>query len=352
MPANENVSDNNNEKPVLVCGGAGYIGSHMVRFLASAGRLPVIVDNLSEGHRASVPDGVELIVASVGDKDAMNRVFDRYDFGAVLHLCANTYVGESVENPRKYYHNNIANGLALLEAMVEHDVRNMVFSSSCAVYGYPDHIPINESCRFAPISPYGHTKAMFEQILADFDRAYGLKSVSLRYFNASGAIAGAEIGEDHSPESHLIPLVLFQAMQQMSPPLLHGDTRTLRVFGDDYDTPDGTCIRDYIHVTDLASAHHAAIDYLSTGGDSVAVNLGNGEGFSVLDIIAACEEISGVKIPYEITARRPGDPDRLVGDATKAKNVLGWTPQHSDLQNIIQTAWQWHKTHPGGYASK
>ncbi len=338
--------------PVLICGGAGYIGSHVVRGLLDSGRPVVIADDLSTGHRESVPDGVELIVASIGSRPSLDELFARYDFEAVIHLCASAYVGESVTNPRKYYRNNIANGLLLLEAMLDHEVKQIVFSSSCTVYGCPGQIPIQEQCRIAPISPYGHTKAMFERILSDYDRAHGLRWVALRYFNAAGAIAGAEIGEDHTPEPHLIPLVLRQALHTTHPGILEDAPQTLQVFGDDYNTPDGTCRRDYIHVMDLASGHCLALDYLAAGRESIALNLSSGTAFSVLEIVSACEEITGQKIHYEIGPRRQGDPDELVGNATNARPVLGWQAEHSSIQNIVETAWQWHKSHPRGYASQ
>ena len=339
-------------KRVLLCGGAGYIGSHLVRYLLDTDWAPVVVDDFSAGHREAVPEGVEVVRASVGDRQSLDELFGRYDFHGVVHLCANAFVGESVENPRKYYRNNIANGLVLLEAMLDHDVRQIVFSSSCAVYGYPLNVPIEEDCPAAPISPYGQTKAMFEQILRDFGDAYGLKWAALRYFNASGALKGGEIGEDHDPETHLVPLVLRQVLQHEQPGLFESDRRVLRVFGDDYNTQDGTCVRDYIHVTDLADAHHLALDYLAEGGESVALNLGNEHGFSVLDIISVCEEVAGREIRYEKAERRPGDPDELIGDARLAKKVLGWTTKHSSIQNIIETAWDWHRQHPRGYQSQ
>ena len=336
---------------VLVCGGAGYIGSHVVRVLLEAGQTPLVVDDLSTGHRDSLPEGVELIVASVGDRAALADVFASHDVAAVMHFCANAYVGESVENPRKYYRNNLANGLTLLEAMLDAGVRRLVFSSSCTVYGHPERVPLDESCRIGPISPYGQTKAMFEQILRDFGAAHGLRSVALRYFNACGAMPDGSVGEDHDPETHLIPLVLLQALHAAHPEACRGRPRpTLRVFGDDYETPDGTCVRDYIHVLDLGGAHRLALDYLLAGGESTAVNLANGTGFSVREIIDACQRVTGVEIPFEIAPRRPGDPPSLVGDAARAAGVLGWRPEYTDIHRIIETAWKWHSSHPAGFS--
>jgi UDP-glucose 4-epimerase len=336
---------------VLVCGGAGYIGSHVVRMLTEAGRRCVVVDDLSTGHRASLGEDVELLAASVGDKAGMAEVFASHDVAAVMHFCANAYVGESVEDPRKYYRNNVANGLALLEAMLDAGVRNLVFSSSCTVYGHPPRVPIDESCRVSPINPYGRTKVIFEQMLADFDQAYGLRSVSLRYFNAAGAMPDGSIGEDHDPETHLIPLVLRQALRVARPEAASdGRDGPLEVFGDDYETRDGTCVRDYVHVLDLGSAHLQALDYLLGGGESMVMNLANGAGFSVREIIAACQRVTGVEIPFRIAPRRPGDPAELVGSADLAARVLGWRPKYTDIDGIIETAWKWHSRNPAGFS--
>ena len=331
-----------NQRYILICGGAGYIGSHVVQCMAQRGLTPVVLDDLSTGHRSAVADGVELISASLADRAGLDRALESHDFEAVVHLCGNISVGESVANPGKYYRNNVVNGLNLLEAMVDHGVLRIVFSSSAAVYGYPETVPIREDFPLAPISPYGRTKLMFEQMLGDFDVAHGLKSVSLRYFNAAGAAPEGRIGEDHDPESHLIPLVLRRA--------LHAEQgQTLEVYGDDYDTPDGTCVRDYIHVLDLADAHIRAADYLAGDGQSVAVNLGNDSGFSVLEIIEACRRVTGLDIPHRVTSRRAGDPAKLVSDTAMARDVLGWRPEHSDIDNIISTAWNWHSKHPAGF---
>lgn len=304
-------------RSVLVCGGAGYVASHVVPALLEAGLTPVVVDDLSTGHRPAVSEGVQLHVGSVGDRPAMDEIFGRHDVAAVMHFCAHIDVGESVQDPRKYYHNNIANGLVLLEAMIDHGVRQLVFSSSCAVYGLPQRLPIDEDSPVVPISPYGRTKAMFEQILTDYECAYGLRWVALRYFNAAGAMPDGSIGEDHRPETHLIPLVLGQALRSAHPGTLP-DGPPLQVFGNDYDTPDGTCIRDYVHVLDLASAHVRALDYLAAGETSAAMNLGNQTGCSVLEMIDACRQVTGQEINYKIAPRRPGDPPRLVAQADRA----------------------------------
>ena len=335
-------------RTILVCGGAGYIASHVTRTLLDAGHTPVIVDDLSTGHRPSVPDGVKLHAISIGDRSALDEVFAQHDIAAVMHFCASAYVGESVENPRKYYHNNIVNSLGLLETMLDHGVKEIVFSSSCAVYGHPERVPIDEDCRMAPISPYGRTKAIFEQILGDFETAYGLRSVSLRYFNAAGALPDASIGEDHEPETHLIPLVLRQALRAVYPERL-ANIPTLAVFGDDYETSDGTCIRDYVHVVDLAIAHVLALDYLAAGQPSAAMNLANQKGFSVLEVIDACRQVTGQEIPYEVAPRRAGDPPELIGRTDLAHRLLGWRAECSDIETIVQTAWHWHRQHPEGF---
>ena len=334
------MSQEPSQSVVLVCGGAGYIGSHVVRSLIEAGRTPVVVDDFSAGHRQAVPDGVTVCEASVGDRAALDGVFAAHDVAAVMHFCAHTYVGESVTDPRKYYRNNVANGLTLLEAMLDHDVRRFVFSSTAAVYGLPENVPIDEDSPIAPINPYGATKAMFERVLADFDAAYGLRWTALRYFNAAGAMPDGSIGEDHDPETHLIPLVLAAAA---------GDRPALKVFGDDYDTPDGTCVRDYVHVLDLAAAHVAALDYLAAGGAPVAMNLGNGAGFSVLEIIDACRRVTGLEIPYESAPRRAGDPPTLVAKSDRARETLAWHPTYTDIDAIVETAWTWRQSHPNGY---
>jgi UDP-glucose 4-epimerase len=319
--------------PVLVTGGAGYIGSHTVRFLAAQGYKVVVLDNLVFGHRDAIVDaGVELVVGDIGDKALISKLFDQYGFGAVVHFAAYAYVGESVTNPLKYYRNNTAEPLALLEVMQEKGCKNFVFSSTCATYGVPESIPIVESNPQNPINPYGRSKLMLEWVLKDCDTAWGLKTVALRYFNASGSSEDGKIGEDHNPETHLIPRVLMAVT---------GEIPHLDVFGTDYPTPDGTCIRDYIHVNDLASAHAKAIGHLSAGGDSLACNLGTGVGVSVKEIITATEEVTGRQVPVKYSPRRAGDPPQLLADPTFAKENLGWEAEHKDVRDMVRSAWAW-----------
>jgi UDP-glucose 4-epimerase len=326
--------------PVLVTGGAGYIGSHTVRLLASQGRKVVVLDNLTYGHREAIVDeGVELVVGEIGDKALLLQLFARHGFGAVVHFAAYAYVGESVTDPLKYYRNNTAEPLALLEVMQEHGCKNFVFSSTCATYGVPESIPISEKNPQHPINPYGRSKLMLEWILEDCDRAWGLKSACLRYFNASGCSEDGLIGEDHEPETHLIPRVLMAVTGEIS----HVD-----VFGTDYPTADGTGVRDYIHVADLASAHSKALDHLAAGGDSVRCNLGTGVGVSVKEIIAAVEELTGKKVPVQYGPRRPGDPPELLADPRLAAEVLGWVAQHRDVRDMVRTAWTWINGPRGG----
>ena len=326
--------------PVLVTGGAGYIGSHTVRLLASQGRKVVVLDNLVYGHRdAIVDEGVELVVGEVGDRALLKDLFARHHFGAVVHFAAFTYVGESVTDPLKYYRNNTAEPLALLEVMQEHGCKGFVFSSTCATYGVPEAIPISESNPQSPINPYGRSKLMLEWILADCDRAWGLKSACLRYFNASGSSEDGLIGEDHDPETHLIPRVLMAVT---------GEITHVDVFGTDYPTPDGTGVRDYIHVADLASAHAKALDHLAAGGDSVHCNLGTGVGVSVKEIIAAVEEVTGKKVPVQYGPRRAGDPPKLLADPRLAKELLGWEARHRDVRDMVRTAWTWISGPRGG----
>jgi len=319
--------------PVLVTGGAGYIGSHTVRLLASRGYKVVVLDNLVFGHKEAIVDeGVELVVGEVGDRALVSELFDRYDFGAVVHFAAYAYVGESVTNPLKYYRNNTAEPLTLLEVMQEKGCTNFVFSSTCATYGVPETIPILESNKQDPINPYGRSKLMLEWILADCDRAWGLRSASLRYFNASGCSEDGLIGEDHNPETHLIPRVLMAVT---------GEVSHLDVFGTDYPTPDGTCIRDYIHVNDLAEAHAKALEHLAGGGGSVRCNLGTGVGVSVKEIIAAAEEVTGRPVPVKYGPRRAGDPPQLLADPAYSKEVLGWEARHRDVREMVRSAWAW-----------
>jgi UDP-glucose 4-epimerase len=323
---------------VLVTGGAGYIGSATVELLRVQNRKVVILDNLVYGHREAVFGDTPFYEGSIGDAELVKRIVREHDVDSCVHFAAYAYVGESVMKPAIYYENNVAQGLRFLTALIESDVKRIVFSSTCATYGEPQRIPIDESHPQQPTNPYGMSKLMFERIMQDFDHAYGLKFVALRYFNAAGATD--ERGEDHQPETHLIPLVLDAAQ---------GKRAHISVFGDDYDTPDGTCIRDYIHVTDLGSAHLAALDYLQAGGNSTAINLGNGQGYSVLEVIETARRITGKEIAVKMEARRAGDPSRLVADARKAREVLNWQPQYPDLETIVRTAWKWHESRPSGY---
>lgn len=322
-----------NDKYVLITGGAGYIGSQTNLSLLEAGYKTVIFDNLVYGHRDVVPHESDFVEGDLSNINQIKEVFQKYPIEGVIHFAAYAYVGESVTNPRKYYENNVVGTLNLLNAMVEADVKNIVFSSTCATYGIPDIVPITESEKQKPINPYGYTKLVVENMLKDYYAAYGLKSVALRYFNACGADPLLRTGESHDPETHLIPLVLRVAK---------GDMPAIKVFGNDYKTPDGTCIRDYIHTQDLASAHIQSLQKLIDNQISLEqINLGTGNGFSVLEIIQMARSVTGHQIPTQIVERRPGDPDKLVADNQKAERVLGWKPVHSDLQNIIQTAWNW-----------
>ena len=319
---------------VLVTGGAGYIGSHCCKALAAAGFKPVVLDNLVYGHAAAVQWG-PLIEGDLADRALLDAVITEYHPIAVIHFAAYAYVGESVENPGKYYSNNIAAALNLLEALRDSGVNAMVFSSSCATYGIPDSVPIRESAVQRPINPYGRTKLMFEQMLEDFDTAHGLKSIALRYFNAAGADFTGELGECHDPETHLIPLALAAAS---------GSGPALTVHGANYPTPDGTCIRDYIHVSDLAVAHVLALKALLAGAGSDRINLGTGVGVSIREMLAAIERVTGLSVPHSIGPRRVGDPPVLVADPSHAYSVLGWEPKQSDLETIVQTAWAWQQS--------
>jgi UDP-glucose 4-epimerase len=325
---------------ILVTGGAGYIGSHAVLALKQAGYGVVVIDNLVYGHRDLVEKvlQVELIVGDTNDRSLLDNLFATHNIAAVMHFSAYAYVGESVTDPAKYYRNNVVGTLTLLEAMLAASIKQFVFSSTCATYGVPNTVPIPEDHPQNPINPYGFTKLAVERILADFDVAYGLKSVVFRYFNAAGADPSGLLGEDHGPETHLIPLVLMAAL---------GKLKSVSIFGTDYPTPDGTCIRDYIHVTDLAEAHILGMEYLLQGGDTGVFNLGNGSGFSVKEVIEAAEMVSGQTIKVVESDRRPGDPPILVGSSDKARKVLGWKPQYPALKDIISHAWQWHQHRHG-----
>lgn len=318
---------------ILIVGGAGYIGSHINKELNHQGYETIIFDNLSFGHPEFVKWG-NFQEGDLGNIEEIRKLFKEYTIDAVMHFAAFTYVGESVKNPQKYYLNNLRNTLNLLQVMLEEDVKYFVFSSTCATYGTPEEIPITENHPQNPINPYGKGKLMVEQILADYSRAYGLKYASLRYFNAAGADPEAEIGESHQPETHLIPLILDVAMDKKE---------KIQVYGTDYATPDGTCIRDYIHVMDLADAHIKALKYLKEGGKSDVFNLGNGQGFSVREVIETSQKVTGKTIKVEEVERREGDPPVLVGSSSKAQEVLNWHPRYDDLAVIIETAWKWHQ---------
>jgi UDP-glucose 4-epimerase len=324
---------------VLVTGGAGYIGSHTVRELSAAGYEILIYDNLEKGHAAAVSN-YRLIVGDLQDGLKLDRVFREFHVDAVVHFAAYIEAGESVQNPGKYFQNNTAGTLSLLQSMVRNEVGRIVFSSTAAVYGEPERVPIEETDRKEQTNAYGLSKWMVEQMLDWFARAHDLRSISLRYFNAAGAHPAGEVGEDHAPETHLIPLILQVPM---------GKREKIFIFGDDYDTPDGTCIRDYIHVSDLASAHVLAVQALERGTRREAYNVGNGNGFSVREVIDVAREVTGHPIPAEVKPRREGDPARLIASSAKIRRELGWEPKHPDLRTIVQTAWSWFQKCPEGY---
>ena len=325
---------------ILVTGGAGYIGSHAVLSLQKAGYNVIVYDNLSYGHPEIVQDvlKVELIVGDTNDRTLLDQIFSSRNITAVMHFAAFIAVGESVRDPAIYYQNNVAGTLTLLEAMIAANIKKFVFSSTCAIYGMPQEIPMTEKHPNNPLNAYASSKYMVEQILKDFDRAYGLKSVVFRYFNASGADPSGNLGEDHDPETHLIPLALLTALKKRE---------HLFIFGTDYETPDGTAVRDYIHVNDLASAHVLGLDYLFNGGESEMFNLGNGNRFSVREVIEMTKKVTGVDFLVKETDRRPGDAPILVGSSEKAKSILGWQPQYFELKTIVNDAWQWHKKRHG-----
>ncbi|CAM3775687.1 UDP-glucose 4-epimerase GalE [Alicyclobacillus pomorum] len=324
---------------VLVTGGAGYIGSHTVAELVAHGEDVVVIDNLRQGHRAAVRD-VPLYEVDIRDTEQVGRILRDHKVDTVVHFAANSLVGESVEKPLQYYENNVAATAKLLSAMVDNGVLNIVFSSTAAVYGEPVRTPIHEEDPTVPTNPYGETKLAIERMFRWCHQAYGLKSISLRYFNAAGAHPTLPIGEDHNPETHLIPIVLQAAL---------GQRPHVSIFGNDYPTPDGTCIRDYVHVMDLASAHRLSVNRLRTGGGVEAFNLGSGTGFSVQQVIDVAREVTGRDILAVHSPRRPGDPAVLVASSDKAKQVLGWKPQYDDLSTIVASAWAWHQSHPNGY---
>ena len=323
------------QRSVLVVGGAGYIGSHMVKALLDDGYETTVFDNLSAGHRDAILGG-HFVQGDLADQQALEALFVAGRFDAVMNFAGSIQVGESVRKPGLYYRNNVANALNLLEAMVRHDVPHLVFSSTAAIFGEPAYVPIDEAHPAQPLNPYGRGKLMVEQMLADFDGAHGLKSACLRYFNAAGADPAGRIGERHEPETHLIPIALDVAL---------GKRRELSIYGDDYDTPDGTCIRDYIHVDDLCQAHLRALETLHKTGRSLAVNLGNGQGFSVRQVVDTVRSVTGHAIPLRIEPRRPGDPARLIADSRQARQQLGWVARYPELREIVRHAWQFASKH-------
>jgi len=325
---------------ILVCGGAGYIGSHAVHALVEKGEQVVIVDNLQTGHRGALNPAAKFYEGDIRDAAVLDKIFTENKIEAVIHFAANSLVGESMEKPLLYFNNNVYGMQVLLEAMVRHGVDKIVFSSTAATYGEPKRVPIHEDDETCPTNTYGETKLMMEKMMKWVSRANGVRYVSLRYFNAAGALPDGSIGEDHKTETHLIPLILQVPT---------GRRDHITVFGDDYPTPDGTCLRDYIHVVDLADAHVLALEYLRKGGASDIFNLGNGQGFSVKEMIAAAEKATGRSIKVEIGARRAGDPAQLIASSEKARTVLGWKPQFTDVEQVIGTAWKWHESHPHGY---
>lgn len=325
---------------VLVLGGAGYIGSHTAYELIDNGEDVVIADNLLTGHLEAVHPKARFYKGDIRDKEFLDNLFKKEKIDAVIHFAANSLVGESMVDPLKYYDNNLYGTMVLLKSMVENRVDKIVFSSTAATYGEPESIPILESDRTEPTNTYGETKLSMEKMFKWVSKAHGMRFVSLRYFNACGAHISGKIGEDHQPESHLIPLILQ---------VPNGKREAISIFGEDYDTKDGTCIRDYIHVTDLAQAHILAVKYLSEGKESNIFNLGNGVGFSVKEVIETARQVTGHPIPAVISPRRAGDPAQLIASSEKAKSVLGWKPEHAELEEIIETAWKWHKNHPDGF---
>jgi UDP-glucose 4-epimerase len=325
---------------ILVTGGAGYVGSHCVRELARAGHDVWVYDNLSRGHEQAVPRG-RLVVGELADQSKLTGVLRERGIEAVMHFAAFALVGESVAEPHLYYGNNVLGSYHLLEAMRAAGVAKLVFSSTTATYGTPEKMPIAETTPQQPINPYGFSKLVVERMLDDYAHAYGLGFAALRYFNAAGAAPEGDLGEDHDPESHLIPIVLQVAL---------GQREKIMIFGDDYPTPDGTCVRDYVHILDLASAHLAALERLQPG-QGIKLNLGTGRGYSVKEVIEACRQITGHAIPAAIAPRRPGDPPELIADARLARERLGWSPKYATIDSIVETAWNWHRTHPRGYAT-
>lgn len=325
---------------ILVLGGAGYIGSHAVDQLVNKGYEVVVVDSLFTGHKAAVHEKAKFYEGDIRDKEFLNNVFEQEAIDGVMHFAAFSLVGESVEKPLMYFNNNVYGMQVLLEVMKDHDVKHIVFSSTAATYGEPEVVPISEDMPTNPKNPYGESKLMMEKMMKWCDNAYGMKYVALRYFNVAGAKADASIGEDHDPETHLVPIILQVAL---------GQRDSLKIFGDDYATPDGTCIRDYVQVEDLIAAHILALEYLKAGNPSDAFNLGSNDGYSVKEMLEAARAVTGKEIPAEVVPRRAGDPAQLVAASEKARNILGWEPAYTDIKDIIRTAWNWHVSHPHGY---
>jgi UDP-glucose 4-epimerase len=325
---------------ILVTGGAGYIGSVAVEDLQKKGEEVIVLDNLVYGHRQAVAENIPFYNGEIGDQELVEKILSEHNIEACMHFSAFAYVGESVEKPEKYYENNFIQTVNLLNVLIKNNTKKFIFSSTCATYGEPQYVPIDENHPQNPVNPYGWSKFMVERVLADYDKAYGLKFVALRYFNACGA--SEKCGEHHDPETHLIPLILFAAQ---------GRRDAISIFGDDYPTPDGTAIRDYIHINDLSQAHLLALDYLRGGGDSEFINLGNGGGYSVKEVIEAARSVTGKTIEARLSPRRAGDPSRLVANAAKAREVLGWNPQFPEIEKIIESAWKWHEANPEGYKS-
>ncbi|NKD39713.1 UDP-glucose 4-epimerase GalE [Enterococcus casseliflavus] len=325
---------------ILVLGGAGYIGSHAVDQLIEQGKQVVVVDNLLTGHRQAIHPAATFYEGDICDKAFLQSVFEKETIDGVIHFAASSLVGESVEKPLKYFNNNVYGMQVLLEVMKEHQVKHIVFSSTAATYGEPDHSPITEETPKNPKNPYGESKLIMEKMMRWCDEAYGMKYVALRYFNVAGAKSDASIGEDHDPETHLVPIILQAAL---------GQRKEVAIFGEDYDTPDGTCVRDYVHVEDLIAAHLLALEYLQKGNESNVFNLGSNHGYSVKEMVEAARNVTKKEIPARVAPRRAGDPSTLVASSEKARKVLGWKPVYTDVEAIIETAWNWHVSHPNGY---
>ena len=325
---------------VLICGGAGYIGSHNVRAFLNHGENVIVIDNLLTGHKESLPENVKFYEGDIRNGEILDKIFQENDIEAVIHFCAFSLVGESVEQPLKYFNNNVGGMISLLEAMQRNNIKKIVFSSSAAVYGEPEKIPILETDPTNPTNPYGESKRIMEKMMHWVSLQYDIRYVSLRYFNVAGAWHDGSIGEAHNHETHLVPIILQVPL---------GKRSKVTVYGDDYPTPDGTCIRDYVYIEDLAEAHLLALEYLRNGGESQIFNLGSGDGYSVMEMINAARKASGHEIPLEIGKRRAGDPARLVADSSKARKILNWQPKVTSMEEIIATAWKWHETHPNGY---